>query len=325
MWRTWGAIPSTPFASRARRCSTPKRCCSSTTQRPRRAKRTVGSISAWVPKISPSSPLASWFRACAAGRRRRRPGEQRERDRLFGEQPAEGDRVLLGERLGRRHQHRLVAGFQRPQHRVDGDHGLARADLAHQQPLHRLAASRGRRRSSSKALQLVAGRLEGQRVEPAADQVAGLAEARRRAGACGGCACGWRAGPGGGRALRRRGARGRVRARPRTRGSGRPSARRRLPARWRRARSSAGSPSIAFGEPARPPARPSRGSVWRRRFSVDGVDGTSSPSGASDSSSRPSPPRTSSHSLTAKPLSERLPVSRRLGAGDRASTRPRAG
>ena len=56
-------MPSTPLASSARRCSTPKRCCSSTTQTPRRAKRTAGSIRAWVPTISPSSPLASWSRA----------------------------------------------------------------------------------------------------------------------------------------------------------------------------------------------------------------------------------------------------------------------
>jgi hypothetical protein len=114
-----------------------------------------------------------------ANRRRRGAGQQRERDRLFGEEPAEGDRVLLGERLRRRHQRRLVARFQRPQHRVDRDHGLAGADLPHQQALHRLAGVEVGL-DLVERLQLIAGRLERQRFEPAADQVAGLAEAGRR-------------------------------------------------------------------------------------------------------------------------------------------------
>ena len=66
------------------------------------------------------------------------------------------DRVLLGQGLGRRHQHRLVAGFERPQHRVERDHGLARADLPHQQPLHRLAGV-------EVGVDLVEGRAAGRR------------------------------------------------------------------------------------------------------------------------------------------------------------------
>ena len=203
MWRTCGAIPSTPLASSARRCSTPKRCCSSTTQRPSRAKRTVGSISAWVPTISPSSPLASWSSASPAPRRRRRAGQQREGGRLCGEQLAEGHRVLLGERLGRRHQHRLEARFQRPQHRVEGDHRLARADLPHQQPLHRLAGVEvgvdlveGR--------ELVAGRLERQRLDPAPDRLARACRAAAPAARPGARACASPGAPGRGRALRSR-------------------------------------------------------------------------------------------------------------------------
>ena len=115
----------------------------------------------------------------AAPRRRRRPGQQRERGRLFGQQLAQGHGVLLGERLGRRHQHRLEAGFERAQHRVERDHGLARADLAHQQPLHRLAGVEVGV-DLVEGAQLVVGRLEGQRLDPAPDALPWLAEPRRR-------------------------------------------------------------------------------------------------------------------------------------------------
>ena len=111
--------------------------------------------------------------------RRRGPGEQRERRRRFGQQPAQGDGVLLGQRLGRRHQHRLEAGFERPQHRVERHHGLARADLAHQQPLHRLAGVEVGV-DLVEGLELVAGRLEGQRLDPAPDALPRLAQPRRR-------------------------------------------------------------------------------------------------------------------------------------------------
>ena len=44
--------------------------------------------------------------------------------------------VLAGEDLGRRHQRRLPAGLDRGQHREERDQGLARADVALQQPVH---------------------------------------------------------------------------------------------------------------------------------------------------------------------------------------------
>jgi hypothetical protein len=87
--------------------------------------------------------------------------------------------VLLCQRLGRRHQHRLEARFQRPQHRVEGNHGLAAAHLAHQQPLHRLAGVEVGI-DLVECLELVPGRLEGQRFDPAPDRLARPAEARRR-------------------------------------------------------------------------------------------------------------------------------------------------
>ena len=65
---------------------------------------------------------------------------------------------------------------------------------------------------SAKARALVGGRGEGQRGEPALDQLARLAEARRRAGEPVAALCGSRAAPGAGRALRSRAARGPPRA-----------------------------------------------------------------------------------------------------------------
>ncbi len=55
-----------------------------------------------------------------------------------GEQGTDAGGMLLGEHLGRRHQRRLVAALDGDHHRVDGDDGLARADVALQQPVHRM-------------------------------------------------------------------------------------------------------------------------------------------------------------------------------------------
>ena len=104
------ARPAAPLASSAARWRTPKRCCSSTTAtaEPRRTA-TGSSISAWVPTISDSSPLRELAEEVGAARRRRRPGEQPDRHQLAGQQRLDRGEVLLGERLGRRHQRPLVA------------------------------------------------------------------------------------------------------------------------------------------------------------------------------------------------------------------------
>ena len=51
-----------------------------------------------------------------------------------------GDRaeVLLGEHLGRRQERGLAAGVDDPEHRPQRDEGLAGADLALEQPVHRV-------------------------------------------------------------------------------------------------------------------------------------------------------------------------------------------
>ena len=91
------------------------------------------------------------WRACRAGRRggRRRvePVSSAACTQLARHQRLQRGEVLLGERLGRRHQRRLRAVLDRAQHRVERDDGLARADLAHQQPLHRPAGREVARRS----------------------------------------------------------------------------------------------------------------------------------------------------------------------------------
>ncbi len=57
MTSTCGGVPA--LSVRAARCSTPNRCCSSTTTRPRSKNCTCSSSSAWVPITIPASPIAS--------------------------------------------------------------------------------------------------------------------------------------------------------------------------------------------------------------------------------------------------------------------------
>ena len=59
--RVCGAWPA--LSRRASRCSTPKRCCSSTTAKPRSANCTASWIRAWVPTTMPAAPLAMSRRA----------------------------------------------------------------------------------------------------------------------------------------------------------------------------------------------------------------------------------------------------------------------
>ena len=96
MTSTCGGLPA--LSVRAARCSTPKRCCSSTTTRPRSANCTVSCSSAWVPTTIPASPEAAsssgsvrcalvidpvsrWTRVASGGRRacRRRRGRRASR------------------------------------------------------------------------------------------------------------------------------------------------------------------------------------------------------------------------------------------------------
>ncbi len=152
-WRSSPAragVSSSLFAVRAARCSTPKRCCSSTTTRPRSTNCTFSSSSACVPITMPADPEAA---SSIAARRAAAPSEPVSSTTCVASSAppsmppcaelAEhlGDRavVLLREHLGRREKCRLTSGVDDAEHRAQRDDGLAGADLALQQPVHRVA------------------------------------------------------------------------------------------------------------------------------------------------------------------------------------------
>ena len=62
-------------------------------------------------------------------------GEQRDRYQA-AEQAVESGQVLLGQRLGGRHERCLGAVLDGAQHRVQRHDGLPRAHLPHEQPVH---------------------------------------------------------------------------------------------------------------------------------------------------------------------------------------------
>ena len=107
----------------------------------------------------------------AGGRR----GEERCRHRFRFEERLQRAEVLLRERLGRRHQRRLMSGLDRAQHREDADHRLAAAHLPHQQPLHRLCAGEILV-DLLDGPPLVTGQLERQRRQPVSDTRTALGE-----------------------------------------------------------------------------------------------------------------------------------------------------
>ena len=119
------------------RCSTPKRCCSSTTTSPRRPKERSSSRRACVPTgdrpprrrhRAPARPSA-----LASGRRVR--SSIPHGGRGGGPRVA---RVLLGQDLGRRHERGLVARADGQHHGREGDRRLAAPDVALEEAVHRL-------------------------------------------------------------------------------------------------------------------------------------------------------------------------------------------
>ena len=168
MCSTCGARP----CASALRCSTPKRCCSSTTATERSRSSTPSWMSACVPTTT-SAPSAVCARLL-----RRRAREQRARDAELGADALDREEVLLGERLGRRHQRALAAVLDRAQDRVERDDRLAGADVALQEPLHRHRALEVGV-DLAHGLLLVRRQRERQRLPVARDQLAGRAERRR--------------------------------------------------------------------------------------------------------------------------------------------------
>ena len=74
----------------------------------------------------------------AARRRGHRAGQQRDLESRRRQQPRDRRMMLLGEDFGRRHEGDLPAVLHREERRQQRHDGLARADVALQQPVHRL-------------------------------------------------------------------------------------------------------------------------------------------------------------------------------------------
>ena len=91
--------------------------------------------------------------------------------REVAEQIANRDIVLLREHLGGRHQRALVAALHAHQQRGDGNHGLARPDVALEQPVHRVRAGQVGRQLTDR-IALGARERERKRVVEAAHQLA---------------------------------------------------------------------------------------------------------------------------------------------------------
>ncbi len=89
------------------------------------------------------------------------------------EEATRGEEVLLGEHLGRDHEGALVAALHAVKKRRERDHGLAGADVALQEPVHRVRSGEVGRHLPDRPL-LGCGQLEGQAAEERLD------EARRR-------------------------------------------------------------------------------------------------------------------------------------------------
>ena len=192
-----------------------------------------------------------------------RAGEQHAANAELRAERLEGQEVLLGERLGRRHQRALPARLHRPQQRVERDHGLAGADVALQEPLHRRRLRQVEVDLGDRPL-LVLGQLERQhgRGSGRSARPAGRATARRRR-----CRAAARRSAAASRARRARAACAPARPAPRRRGSGSQRARRgEAPARARPAAGRESCVRVARARCARARATASTGSArWPDR------------------------------------------------------------
>ena len=141
-----GVAVSVSTSTSARSCFscslsfTPKRCSSSMISRPSRSNFTPLCSSRCVPitmSIWPDSRLCS---TCVDFARAAKARQRFDPHRPVGEAVREGLVVLLREQR-RRHQHRdLLAGLDRDERGAQRDLGLAEADVAADDAIHRLAA-----------------------------------------------------------------------------------------------------------------------------------------------------------------------------------------
>ena len=118
-------------------CSTPKRCSSSTTTRPRSFHRTPVCSSRWVPITMSTAAVGQTVDHGAGFGGVGEPGQALDPDREAGHPLGEGLQMLVGQQRGG-HQHRdLLAVLDRLERRPDRDLGLAVADVAADHPVHR--------------------------------------------------------------------------------------------------------------------------------------------------------------------------------------------
>jgi hypothetical protein len=108
---------------------------------------------------------------------RHRVRDEAARHAELAAEPLDREEVLLGERLGRRHQRALTAVLDRSQQRVERDDGLPRADVALQQALHRHRPREIRIELRDRAL-LVDGQPEGEHLAVTLDQPPHVSERR---------------------------------------------------------------------------------------------------------------------------------------------------
>ena len=120
-------------------CATPNRCSSSITSRPRSLNRTSGDSARCVPITTSIVPAASFLIVSACSALRLEPRQLADRQREAREPLGHRARVLLDEHGRRREHARLLAALHAAEDRAQRDLGLAVADVAADQPIHRLA------------------------------------------------------------------------------------------------------------------------------------------------------------------------------------------
>ena len=111
--------------------------------------------------------------------RAQRARQQRHTDSERSTQLVDREEVLLGERLGRRHQRALAAQLHRPEQRVQCNDGLPRPDLALEETLHRKRPVEVGVDLGHRAF-LIRGERERERRAVAGNELARLAERLRR-------------------------------------------------------------------------------------------------------------------------------------------------